>query len=122
VNCSQDKPSDALRRMDLINRSARRGRLSARSSRHRKGRADAGESEAFGSAWRNPTHRPILDLGVGAGRSVPLLQGTSYDYVRLESMRELVRARPQLDARIIEGDARDRFQFADGAFQLVVRK
>jgi hypothetical protein len=37
-------------------------------------------------------------------------------------MRELVRARPQLDARIIEGDARDRFQFADGAFQLVVRK
>ena len=83
MSCSQDQPSDALRRMDLINRSARRERSSARSFRQRKGRADAGESEA-------------LDL--------------------------FLRARLQPDARMIEGDARDRSQLADGAFQLVVRK
>jgi|HubBroStandDraft_1064217.scaffolds.fasta_scaffold01666_11 hypothetical protein len=124
VTCSQDQPSDALRQTDLINRSAWRERSSARSFRHRKAWTGAGESGAFDSVGSNAAHRPILDLGVSAGRSAPRLHGTGHDSVRLAYVPELVQARLQKDpdVRIIEGDARDLFPFADGAFPLGVRK
>lgn len=66
--------------------------------------------------------QPILDLGVGAGRTVPALTALSADYHAIDYTPEMVDACrqrfPHVDVQ--HGDACDLGRFADGSFALVV--
>jgi len=66
--------------------------------------------------------RPILDLGVGAGRTVRPLLALSEDYVGLDYTPEMVAVcrRRFPGARFEDGDARDLLRFPAGVFALVV--
>jgi SAM-dependent methyltransferase len=65
--------------------------------------------------------RPILDIGVGLGRTASLLRLVSDSYVAIDYSPEMVQLchelHPDVDVRF--GDASDLSQFADGQFQLV---
>jgi SAM-dependent methyltransferase len=66
--------------------------------------------------------RRILDLGVGAGRTVKSLRELSHDYVGVDYVPEMVDYCRQRfpDVRFERCDARSMPQFADGSFDLVV--
>jgi SAM-dependent methyltransferase len=65
---------------------------------------------------------PILDVGIGAGRTIPLLRLLSDDYVGIDYVPEMVeRCRvlyPGVDVQ--QGDARDMSRFEDGRFGFVM--
>ena len=65
--------------------------------------------------------QPLLDLGVGGGRTLPLLRELSDDYTGIDYSAELVAAarRRFPQARIEIGDARDLSRFAASRFALV---
>jgi SAM-dependent methyltransferase len=85
------------------------------------GFCDAGERALYARVSRAACQQPILDLGVGAGRTVPLLTRISSHYVAIDYVPSMVaacRARfPGVDVQV--GDARDLTRFADGSFALV---
>jgi len=87
------------------------------SFRDREGWTDPGERAAFECVRADAADQPILDLGVGAGRTVSLLRSISRDYVGLDYTPELVGVCRQKHpgVRIVQGDARDLSQFADGS-------
>lgn len=66
--------------------------------------------------------QPILDIGVGGGRTTPLLRSISADYVGIDYLENLVEsARMRYpEARFEHMDARDLSAFGDGAFGLVL--
>jgi SAM-dependent methyltransferase len=66
--------------------------------------------------------RAILDLGVGAGRTVPPLLEFSDDYVGVDYTRAMIEVcrRRFPGVRFENGDARDLSRFRDGSFALVV--
>ncbi|HEY8088247.1 MAG TPA: class I SAM-dependent methyltransferase [Polyangiaceae bacterium] len=108
--------------MDEINRRAWSVPSTVRSFRHREGWTDPGEGAALERVRAESVDQPILDLGVGAGRTVPMLLGISRDYVGLDYTPELVAVCRQEHpgVRIVHGDARDLSRFADRSFKLVV--
>jgi SAM-dependent methyltransferase len=88
----------------------------------RHGWIDPGERAAIDSVAGEAKDAPILDIGVGIGRTVPLLADVSGDYVGIDYTEKLVAlcraAYP--GRRILHMDARDLSAFADGTFGLVV--
>ena len=106
--------------MDDVNRTA--WRRNVRWFSRLEGWTDPGERVALERVVAEARGQPILDLGVGGGRTVPILREISESYVAIDYTPELVRAcrakYPGVD--IQDGDARDLSRFASGTFALVV--
>jgi len=87
-----------------------------------EGWTDPGEKAAVERVAAGVRGAPILDLGVGGGRTVPLLRALSRDYVAIDYTPELVAAckLKYPDVNVTQGDARDLCRFPAGAFKLVV--
>jgi SAM-dependent methyltransferase len=87
-----------------------------------EGWIDAGERAAFAAVASHARNQPILDVGIGGGRTTSLLRLISDDYVGIDytpAMVDLARTHhPDADIRL--GDARDLRDFPDDHFALVV--
>jgi SAM-dependent methyltransferase len=84
--------------------------------------SDAGERAAITSVASEARGRPILDVGVGGGRTTTMLRLVSDDYIGVDYTSEMVAAcrRNYPGADIRWGDVRNLSDFDDGHFQLVV--
>lgn len=87
-----------------------------------QGFTDEGEHAAYWRVADEMRGQPILDLGVGAGRTIPLLRGLSADYVAIDYLPAMVesarRKFPFVDIRV--GDARDLSAFPSASVSLAV--
>lgn len=80
------------------------------------------EQAALAACANNVRNKPILDIGVGAGRTVKALCHISREYVGVDYVEEMVafcRARFP-GVRFEHADARSLMQFADNSFSLIV--
>jgi SAM-dependent methyltransferase len=106
---------------DHGNRGAYRRRDTVDLIRRRTGWIDASERILINRIADEVRSQPILDLGVGGGRTAWMLRPLSPDYVAVDYSPEMVVAcrheYPGIDVR--EGDARDLSMFDDGTFALV---
>ncbi len=86
------------------------------------GYTDPGERVALELVAGPCANQPILDIGVGAGRTVELLRAISAEYRAVDYTPAMVRAcRARYpDVRVELGDARDLRGFEDESFGLVV--
>jgi len=66
--------------------------------------------------------QPILDIGIGAGRTVEALHQISKDYVGVDYVREMVEEckKKYPDVRFEQGDARNLSLFEDCYFQTIM--
>jgi len=66
--------------------------------------------------------QPILDLGVGGGRTVQALRNISEDYIGLDYTQDMVSSCRENypDVEFVHADARDLSRFKDDSFALVV--
>src|SRR5437870_5049989 len=87
-----------------------------------QGWTDPGEHAAFEYVADEARGQPILDMGVGAGRTTKFLMPVSPDYVAIDYTQEMVDAFRKLHpgVRCERMDARDLSAFGDGQFALVV--
>ena len=108
--------------IDTINRRTWRLPATVRAYQRLQGWTDPGERAAFDHVAAEVRSRPILDIGVGAGRTTALLQAISSQYVGIDYTDQMVQAcrARHPDARILEMDARDLSRFDDNQFALVV--
>jgi SAM-dependent methyltransferase len=107
--------------IDLINRSAWQRARVLNIFAGRDGWSDPGEARVMQRLAEEAGGQPILDIGVGAGRTLPYLRSLSKDYVAVDYLQQMVsltRSRYP-DARIEHADARDLSVFADCTFALV---
>lgn len=117
---SREIPMD-LKHQDRINQAwyAHPGAIAGFAQR--QGFIDEGERAAFWHLADEMRGQPILDIGIGPGRTLTLLRALSADYVGIDylpPMVEVARARhPWADIRV--GDARELSAFGDGRFALV---
>lgn len=83
---------------------------------------DPGEQVVLEAIAAEMAGGAILDIGVGAGRTVPLLRAISEDYVAIDFSEEMVRQcrRRHPGVAVEVGDARDLGRFATGSKDLVV--
>lgn len=107
--------------IDRVNRAAM---AASRTVAHYESAHALDESEGllFDSVRAMAEGQPILDLGVGAGRTVPALTQISADYRAIDYTPAMVEACRQRfpHADVQHGDARDLSRFADATFALVV--
>lgn len=106
--------------LDRINRSAYQQRGVLRQFGAATGWLEPGEREAVLSVAHTARDAPILDIGVGGGRTAPLMRDISADYHGIDYTPEMValsgRRFPELTFQ--QMDAR-RLEFADARFRLV---
>lgn len=106
--------------LDWINRRAYRRGGFQRDYASTSGWLESGEEAALTSVAETARGAPILDIGVGGGRTVPLMRAISEDYRGIDyvpTMVALARQRyPGID--FLEMDARH-LDFADCSFALV---
>lgn len=83
---------------------------------------DAGEALGFSRLEACASGGPILDIGVGAGRTVPLLKSLGGDYVGVDVSTEMVRLASGRypESHFIVCDARDLRPFDDSHFEVVM--
>jgi SAM-dependent methyltransferase len=109
-------------RSDEGNRLAYRQHDTVDLIRRRAGWIDVGEKVLINQVADEMRSQPILDIGVGGGRTAWMLRLLSRDYVAVDYSPEMVKASiaeyPGLDVR--ESDARDLALFDHEAFGLVV--
>jgi SAM-dependent methyltransferase len=112
----------AISAQDRINGAAWRSRSARNWYGNGNEWTDAGEAAAFAWVAERVRGQPILDVGVGGGRTVPLLKTISDDYTALDYTSELVEVcrRNHPGTRVHQMDARDMSAFADESFALVV--
>lgn len=108
--------------MDAVNRQAWQQPDTVHVYRKLQGHTDPGEQAAIDYVAGEARSRPLLDIGVGGGRTTPLLQAISTDYVGIDYTEAMVQVcRHQYpDTRIEHMDARDLSAFADGQFALAM--
>lgn len=82
---------------------------------------EPGEAAALEIAVQRLDRAPVLDLGVGTGRTVPLLEGLTDDYTAVDYLPTMVAATSARfpGRRVVEADARDLSRFPDRHFGLV---
>jgi SAM-dependent methyltransferase len=85
------------------------------------GFVDPGEAAGLSHVKQDLRGRPILDLGIGTGRTIPLLQPLTEDYRAADYLPSMVEASRQAypGVRIDLGDARELGDYPDGHFGLV---
>jgi len=108
-------------RPDALNRAAWSVDATVRAFGESEGWTDLGESFAMFRVAPEMAGKPILDIGVGAGRTTPLLRNISDDYVAIDftpAMVDICRSRYP-DVRVEFGDARDLANFSNASFSLV---
>lgn len=112
----------ASRDLDSINRRTWAQRDTVRVYERLQGLTDPGEKAALEFVAGAARGRPILDIGVGAGRTTQLLQPISQNYIAIDYTQEMVDAFRRLHpgVRCERMDARDLSAFGDGQFELVV--
>jgi SAM-dependent methyltransferase len=108
--------------LDDINRSAWRSAGALRAYRRLQDWSDPGEKAAIDCVAAEVRGRPILDIGVGGGRTVPLLMALSTDYRAIDYTPELIDVcrSNHPGVRVEHMDARDLSAFGNDAFGLVV--
>lgn len=108
--------------LDAVNRGTWKLPGTVRVYRQLQGWTDPGEQAAVDFVSAGARGRPILDIGVGAGRTTPLLRAISPDYIGVDYTPEMVQACRERHpgARIEHMDARDLGAFGDGRFALAV--
>jgi SAM-dependent methyltransferase len=108
--------------LDSVNRSTWKLPATVRVYERLEGFTDPGEQSALEYVAAEVRGQPVLDIGVGAGRTTPLLRAISEDYTAIDYTREMVDAcrlrHAGVDVR--QMDARDLSAFANGQFALVV--
>jgi len=107
---------------DQINRKAWRSGGAQRLFGELSGYTDPGEAGALAFIADEVRGQPLLDVGVGGGRTVPLLRRLSADYTAVDYTAELVDIcrHNHPGARVLHADARDLSAFADNSFALVM--
>ncbi len=82
---------------------------------------DPGERAGFEYVRGRADSRPILDLGVGMGRTIPMFAPLTTEYRAIDYLPSMVEAcrRRYPDARVDLGDARNLAGVADGHFGMV---
>ena len=106
---------------DTINRKAWRSWGARRWFRILSDWTDPGEAAAIGFVADAVRDTPVLDVGVGGGRTVPILRKLSMNYEAIDYMPEMVEIcrRNHPDVHVSQMDARDLSAFPDNTFGLV---
>ena len=115
-------PAPTVPDMDAVNRQAWQQPGTVRIYRRLQGYTDPGEQAAIDFVTNEARSRPLLDIGVGGGRTTPLLKAISTDYVGIDYTEAMVQAcrRQHPDMRIEHMDARDLSRFTDRQFALAM--
>jgi SAM-dependent methyltransferase len=108
--------------LDQINRGVWRSSRVLEAFARRDGWMDPGEARVMEALADEARGQPILDIGVGTGRTLPHLRSLSEDYIAIDYLEEMVQLTSSRypEARVEHGDARDLSAYPDGAFGLVV--
>jgi SAM-dependent methyltransferase len=87
-----------------------------------QGHYDAGERVVLDAVAGEMRDKAILDIGVGAGRTIPILRAISEDYRAIDFSEPMVQMARRLHpgVEVDRGDARDLSRFPTGSLDLVV--